>query len=48
MLKLDWSLGPRVDGVLGKTGDYGRKVMILLWARMEVVEMKPIHIRGTW
>ena len=40
MPKLDWNLR-RVARVLGKMGGYcskpGRKVMILVWARMEVV-----------
>ena len=47
MLKLDWSLGSRVDDILDKTGIYSSKVRLLVWSRMEVVEMKPIHIRGT-
>lgn len=43
MLKLDWNLG-WVAGVWGKMGGYcrkpGRKVMILVWARMEVVRWR--------
>ena len=47
MLKLDWSFGSRVDDILDKAAIYSRKVRLLVWSRMEVVEMKPIHIRGT-